>query len=74
MSTDDLAQGWTKRQALAAGALAFALPGGAYAQAAAPAASRRKLADEIAAYASDYDHLARVKEWSLAGGSDEEGE
>jgi ATP-dependent helicase/nuclease subunit B len=22
----------------------------------------------------DYDHLARVKEWSLSGGEDEEGE
>ncbi len=55
MGDDDVAQGWTKRQALAAGALALALPGGAFAQAAAPTAQKRRLADVIAAYASDYD-------------------
>ena len=55
MSDHDFAQGFTRRQALAAGALASALPTGAFAQASAPSAPRRKLAEVIAAYASDYD-------------------
>ena len=55
MSDHDFAQGLTRRQALAAGALASALPTGAFAQAPAPSGPKRKLADVIAAYASDYD-------------------
>ena len=55
MSDGDFAQGWTKRQALAAGALALTRPGGALAQAAAPSAPKRKLGELIADYASDYD-------------------
>ena len=48
MSDGDFAQGWTKRQALAAGALALTRPGGALAQAAAPSAPKRKLGELIA--------------------------
>ncbi len=55
MSEDEFAQGWTRRQTFAAGALALALPASGYAQTQAATPPRRKLAEMIASYASDYD-------------------
>ncbi len=55
MSEGIFAGGWTRRRALTAGAAAFALPGGAAAQTAAPESPKGRLAERIAAYATDYD-------------------
>ena len=55
MSDGEFAQGWTRRQAFAAGLLAFALPARGFAQTPAATPHERKLREWIAAYASDYD-------------------